>query len=135
MILNSHYLQRGASMYNLNFNQPQGMSPVDTADILNFQNQPESTFMTDWFGGQNQMGYIPTSIGALSAGIGAYTGLQNYRLAKDQLAFQKYAFGKNWENQVTLTNAALRDRQAARYSANPNAYESPDEYMAKNKVG
>lgn len=126
-------------MVNLNFNQPQGqMSPVGTSDILNFQNPVDPSggdWMTDWFGGQNQMGYIPAGIGALSAGLNAYTGFQQLGLAKDQLAFQKQAYSENMANQTKLTNAALRDRQAARYAANPNAYQNPDDYMAENKVG
>lgn len=98
--------------------------------------QPQTTsWGNEWFGGQNTTGYIPAGIGAISAGIGAYTGIQNYKLAQDQLDFQRQTHDQNWSNTVTLTNASLRDRQAARYSANPTAYQSPDEYMATNKVG
>lgn len=124
-------------MANFNLMPPSGpQSTSMTPDFLNFQQpQQNDQWMTDWFGGENQAGYLSTGIGAISAGLGAYTGLQQLNLGRDQLDFQKRAYEENKANQTTLTNAALRDRQAARYSANPNAYQSPDEYMAENKVG
>ncbi|QFR59801.1 hypothetical protein VOWphi5012_017 [Vibrio phage phi50-12] len=88
-----------------------------------------------WLGGENSMGVLPVGAQLFQTGLNAYTGLQGLNLAKEQLAFSKDAFNKNYANQVKLTNAQLRDRQEARYAANPNAYENPDKYMEENKVG
>ncbi len=90
--------------------------------------------METMFGNGKQVGVLPTAIGGLSALTSGFMGYQNYQLAKDQLAFQKEAYAKNHANQVKMTNAQLRDRQAARHAANPQAYESADSYMNKNEV-
>ena len=134
-------------MVNLDFLQVQEpIQQFGSPSMLDFQSVSstpnmggiggqQSDWMTDWFGGKNQVGYVPTALAGVSALSNAYTGFQNFKLAEDQLNFQKDSFNKNFANQTKLTNAALRDRQAARYSANPEAYQNPDDYMAKNKVG
>ena len=60
--------------------------------------------------------------------------MKNYGLMKDQLAFSKDSFAKNYEAQRTTTNASLQDRQAARVASNPGAYQSVSDYMAKNGI-
>ena len=60
--------------------------------------------------------------------------MEKVDLAKDSLNFQKDAFSKQFENQRTLTNAELRDRQIARVASNPTAYQSVDDYMKANGV-
>lgn len=65
----------------------------------------------------------------------AWMGMKQYDLMKDQLAFQKDAFNKNYANQTQMINTQLEDRQRARVGANPNAYESVASYMDKNRVG
>jgi hypothetical protein len=79
--------------------------------------------------------------GILSTGLqlgtglwNAWNGMQQLDLARDQFAFQKDAFNKQYENQRTLTNARLRDRQNARLGANPNGYQSTADYMKQNGV-
>ena len=74
------------------------------------------------------------AIGAASALMNGYLGMQNYGLAKDQFNFQKDAFNKNWAAQSKLTNASLSDRQAARVASNPTAYQSVSDYMKANGV-
>lgn len=57
-----------------------------------------------WFG---QGGYLQTGadvIGALSGLAGAYTGLQNYKLAKDKFGFEKGMALTNLANQGNLIN-------------------------------
>ena len=88
-----------------------------------------------WLGDKNSMGVLPVGAQLLQTGINAYTGIRGLNLAEEQLAFTKEAFNKNYANQVKMVNSQLRDRQEARYAANPNAYQNPDEYVEENKVG
>lgn len=125
------YAQQAVNPFDLNF----GVSPTPNAFGGQVVNPAQPSMWSRLAGNSNTMGAGQMGIGALTAGFGAFTGLKNYQLAKDQLAFDKMAFGKNWENQVKLTNNQLRDRQAARVGANPNAYQNVDAYMAENKVG
>ena len=98
-----------------------------------------SDWMTIWFGGKDAQtgnlspGILPVGIGALTGLAGAYTGLEQLQVAKDNLAFQKDAFNKNFANQAKLTNSQLADRQRARVMDSPGAYESVGDYM--NKYG
>jgi len=100
-------------------------------------NQPD--WMTAAFGGtyadgSKAMGYVSPLVGLGTAGINAYLGMENLGLAEDSLAFQKDAFSKQFAAQQTLTNGQLRDRQAARISADPNAYQAVDAYMKENGI-
>jgi len=74
---------------------------------------------------------------AFAAGQGllnAYTGMKQLDLYKDQLAFQKEAFNKNYEAQRSTINSQLEDRQRARVASNSGAYQSVGEYMDKNRI-
>lgn len=64
----------------------------------------------------------------------AWQGMQALDLGKDQLAFQRDAFERNYANQVQTLNTALEDRQRARVSADPTAHQNVDDYMNRNKV-
>lgn len=58
-------------------------------------------------------------MGLLTAGsslLNGYNGFQNMKLAKDTLNFQKDAFSKQFENQRTLINNEIQDRNDARIS-------------------
>lgn len=71
----------------------------------------------------------------LAQGLGsAYMGMKQYGLAKEQLQFSKDSFNKNYEAQKSMTNASMEDRQRARIAANPGAYQSVGDYMAKNGI-
>ena len=99
----------------------------------------EPTFSQMLLGGKLTDGSVTTGmlsplLDLAKTGFSGWLGLQNLDLAKDTLAFQKDAFSKQFENQRTLTNSELRDRQAARVAANPTAYQSVDEYMRQNGV-
>ena len=65
---------------------------------------------------------------------GAYNGSQQNKLIKQQMANSLNQWNKNYANQVAAYNTRLEDRQNARLGANPNAYESTDSYMAKNRL-
>ncbi len=73
---------------------------------------------------------------ALNLGMGAmntYLGFEQLDLAKENFDFQKDSFEKQYENQRTLTNASLEDRQKARAARSKNAVPV-DEYMKKHGV-
>ena len=78
-----------------------------------------------------------SALGSIAQGAGAlvqgYTGFKQLGIAKDQLAFQKDVFAKNWANQVATTNSQLRDRQNARRGAS-SSYQGTDEYLQQNQV-
>lgn len=81
--------------------------------------------------------YGSTITGGLqgAAGLwGAYNGMQQTKLAKQQMANSLDQWNKNYANQVASYNTRLEDRQNARVSANPNAYESTASYMEKNRL-
>lgn len=74
---------------------------------------------------------------ALGAGQGlmkSYLGMQQYKLAKETLNENKRQYAQQYEAQKTTTNAQLEDRQRARVSANPLAYQSVGDYMNKNRI-
>ena len=81
--------------------------------------------------------YGSTITGGLQAASGlwgAYNGMQQTKLAKQQMANSLNQWNKSYANQVASYNTRLEDRQRARVGANPNAYESVDSYMAKNSL-
>lgn len=95
-----------------------------------------------WFqkyitGGKDSLGNsyngIAPFVGLAKGGMDAYLGYQQLKLAKEALSFQKDAFSKQFENQRTLTNAQLRDRQRARNSS-AGGHQSEGAYMAQNGV-
>lgn len=80
------------------------------------------------FGGKNLQTGMQTN-GALGYGLSGlqglgnlYMGMQQYGLMKDQLAFSKDAFNRNYDAQRTMTNNQIRDRNFARNAANPGKY-------------
>lgn len=81
--------------------------------------------------------YGSTITGGLqgAAGLwGAYNGMQQTKLAKQQMANSLNQWNKIYANQVASYNTRLEDRQNARVGANPNAYESTASYMEKNRL-
>ena len=81
--------------------------------------------------------YGSTIMGGLEAAAGlwgAFNGMQQTKVAKQQMANSLSQWNKNYANQVASYNTRLEDRQRARVSANPDAYESVDSYMAKNRL-
>ena len=81
--------------------------------------------------------YGSTITGGLQAASGlwgAYNGMQQTKLAKQQMANSLNQWNKSYANQVASYNTRLEDRQRARVGANPNAYESVDSYTAKNRL-
>ena len=88
--------------------------------------------------GIQHMGWGGLALGAGQALFGAWDGMRNYNLQKDQLAFSKDAFAKNWDAQRKTTNSQLEDRQVARLASRQGAdsspYQSVGDYMKQNGI-
>ena len=78
---------------------------------------------------------INAGVGVFNAALGAISAYKALKLGKENLAFQKDSFNKNYEAMKGTTNAELADRQArrVRYDAQNglNNNLSVSEYMAK----
>lgn len=84
--------------------------------------------------GTKSNGWGSAALGLIQGLGGAYMGMKQYGLAKEQLQFSKDAFNKNYEAQKSMTNASMEDRQRARVASNAGAYQSVGDYMAKNGI-
>ncbi len=127
-----------ASVLNVGPGTPFGFTPG--AGAPGFM---ESDFMKNMLGyktadGTQHMGWGGMALGAGQALFGAWDGMRNYGLQKDQLAFSKDAFAKNWDAQRKTTNSQLQDRQQARLAsregASTNPYQSVGDYMKQNGI-
>lgn len=103
----------------------------------------ESDFMKNMLGykaadGTQHMGWGGLALGAGQALFGAWDSMRNYNLQKEQLAFNKAAFAKNWDAQRKTTNSQLEDRQVARLASRQGAdsspYQSVGDYMKQNGI-
>ena len=78
---------------------------------------------------------INAGVGVFNAALGAISAYKALKLGKENLAFQKDSFNKNYEAMKGTTNAEMEDRQArrVRYDAQNglNNNLSVSEYMAK----
>jgi hypothetical protein len=102
--------------------------------------------MFDWLKNSGFTGSIDTKTGIKTDGWGgmalgaaqglgsAYMGMKQLGMAKDQLAFQKDTFNKNYAAQRQATNTGLQDRQSARVASNSGAYQSVGDYMNQNRI-
>lgn len=88
----------------------------------------------NWLNTRDQQGVLGPALAGAGALANLFMGMKQYGLAKDQLAFQKDSFNKQYDANRTLTNSRLEDRQAARVASNPGAYQSVGDYMNQNKV-
>ena len=96
-------------------------APVGIADNLrDFNSQYGSTIM----GGMQ----------AASGLWGAYNGMQQTKLAKQQMANSLNQWNKNYANQVASYNTRLEDRQNARVAAQGAHQQDTASYMAKNQL-
>lgn len=84
--------------------------------------------------GTSTNGWGGAAMGLLQGLMSFGVGRDQFNLAKDQLQFSKDAFNKNYTAQAKMTNSTLEDRQRARVAANPGAYQSVGDYMAKNGI-
>lgn len=70
-------------------------------------------------------------IGAFNSALGAINSYKTNKLAKQQFAFQKDAFNKNFDAQRRQVNSQLEDRQRMRMIVQPQHNMSVAEYMDK----
>jgi len=112
-----------------------GMTPVQMGgmeqSLANFEGANAGGEGMDFLGAG---GWGNLALGGLQAGMGAFMGLKQLDLAKDQLRFQKEAFNKNYGAQRQTTNTNLEDRQRRRHYENPEFYQDTSTYMQKNGV-
>ena len=81
--------------------------------------------------------YGSTIMGGLQAagGLwGAYNGMQQNKLVKQQMANSLNQWNKNYANQVASYNTRLEDRQNARVAAQGANQQDTASYMAKNRL-
>ena len=81
--------------------------------------------------------YGATVTGGLQAAAGlwgAYNGMQQTKLAKQQMANSLNQWNKNYANQVSSYNTRLEDRQNARVAAQGNYHQDTASYMDKNRL-
>ena len=81
--------------------------------------------------------YGSTIVGGLEAAAGlwgAYNGMQQTKLAKQQMANSLDQWNKNYANQVASYNTRLEDRQNARVAAQGANQQDTASYMAKNRL-
>ena len=89
---------------------------------------------TDQESGKFNPGPALYGVQAAAGLLQGYMAIKNYGLSKKMGKHQRRVKETDLYNAGTLTNAELEDRQKARVGANPNAYESVDSYMNKNRV-
>ena len=81
--------------------------------------------------------YGSTITGGLQAAAGlwgAYNGMQQTKLAKQQMANSLNQWNKSYANQVASYNTRLEDRQNARVAAQGAHQQDTASYMAKNSL-
>ena len=81
--------------------------------------------------------YGSTITGGLQAASGlwgAYNGMQQTKVAKQQMANSLNQWNKNYANQVSSYNTRLEDRQNARVAAQGANQQDTASYMAKNSL-
>lgn len=78
---------------------------------------------------------INAGVGVFNSALSAISAYKALKLGKENLAFQKDSFNRNFEAMKGTTNAQLADRQAARVrNYGTGVYDSVADYMAKYGV-
>jgi hypothetical protein len=104
------------------FTNMTGFQDPNQAGIGQGLQQPgggNNDMMNRWLGGKDQVGILPT---AVNTGLGlaqTWLGFQQMGMAKEQMAFQKDAFNKNFAMQTDAYNRAkgFNDASAAAQNA------------------
>lgn len=123
-----------------------GLNPGSSGWFNDWQNSTGFLGKNSMFGGVNDQGVATTGwvapvLGGVSSLAQSWLGMQMLDQSKEELALKKdaFQFGKDfsiaqYNTQADTLNTAMRDRQAARVGANPNAYQSVGDYMKQNEV-
>lgn len=83
-------------------------------------------------------GFTLDSVGTIASTIADFgqlwAGIQQNKLAKDSLNFQKEAYHTNLKNQRSSYNLALEDRISSRYAQKNMSSEDADAKIAQHKI-
>lgn len=85
----------------------------------------------------NKMSYAEKGsalLGGVKGVFDVYNTYKTNKLANKQFEFEKDSFNRNFDASAKTTNAALADRQAARYKRDPSTFASVNDYMKKYGV-
>lgn len=128
-------------MFGADYTNPASWTPAmenpnmlfaDTAQINPTANPSFANKFSD-FNSQ----YGSTIMGGLQAASGlwgAYNGMQQNKLVKQQMANSLNQWNKNYANQVASYNTRLEDRQNARVAAQGANQQDTASYMEKNRL-
>lgn len=119
-----------------------GYNPVSGLD---FNAAPAPAASPDFFSQQNlfggtdasglqTQGIVAPTLGAASGLAQTWLGFQNLGLAKENLAFQKDAFSKQFENQRSLTNQNIADRERSRGAFSGRAQSETDKEIKRRQI-
>ena len=120
-------------------NTPAATGAINTSQFMSPQmlaNSAAPVGFADKLRGFNSQ-YGSTITGGLQAASGlwgAYNGMQQTKLAKQQMANSLNQWNKSYANQVASYNTRLEDRQNARYAAQGANQQDTASYMDKNRL-
>ena len=84
--------------------------------------------------GTNTPAYGMQTLGA-ALGLGqSLLGFKQYKLGKKAFNRSVMESDRNYNAQRQTINTAMQDRARANYSANPDFYQSPEQYMNENRI-
>ena len=124
---------------NFALNQPKSFvpsNPIQFDGSMNLvgDNKPFNWQPPTTNGGIPMTDKINAGVGVFNAALGAISAYKALKLGKENLAFQKESFAKNFEASKNITNAQLEGAQRVRVSADPTNAMSVADYMAKYGV-
>ena len=129
----SRYLNLGfGDSSSLLGDNPLGLLPTPTLDFSQVNPAAKSGGLMGFL--NNNAQGISAGTGLLTGLLGGYLGMKQLGLAKQQFAFEKDAFNRQYAAQRTTLNAEMRDRQQARVTARPWAAQAVEDYMKQNEV-
>ena len=134
------------SELNLNPNGLEDLTRFDSMFKKNAASSAASTFqpqggIKNWmFGeynpetGTTSPAYGMQTLGA-ALGLGqSFLGYKQYKLGKKAFKRSVMESDRNYNAQKQTINTAMQDRARANYSANPDFYQSPEQYMNENRI-
>lgn len=128
---------------NFALNQPKSFVPSNPAQFDGSMNLIGDSKPFNWKPPEPKIGMAMTDkinagVGVFNSALDAISAYKALKLGKENLAFQKDSFNRNFEAMKGTTNAEMEDRQArrVRYDAQNglNNSLSVSEYMAKYGV-
>ena len=98
------------------------------------QTAPAQSGNSFWGPNGFNIGSVGTMVQGAGALMNAYLGFKNYKLAKEQLGFQKDAFNANLNNSIQTYNTSLEDRIRGRTAAHEGKEGEVQAYLAKHSL-